>query len=43
MPKRKVRIFEQLRESLEDALALEKGKAVDLLVTEIPRPSVPGL
>ena len=38
MPKRKVRIFEQLRESLEDALAFEKGKAVDLRVTEIPRP-----
>ena len=38
MPKRKVRIFEQLRESLEDAIAFEKGKAVDLRVTEIPRP-----
>jgi len=33
-----VRIFKQLRESLEDALAFEKGKAVDLRVTEIPRP-----
>jgi len=38
MPKRKVRIFEQLRESLEDALAFEKGKVVDLRVAEIPRP-----
>jgi len=38
MPKRKVRILEQLRESLEDALAFEKGKAVDLCVSEIPRP-----
>jgi len=38
MPRRKVRIFEQLRESLKDALAFEKGKAVDLRVTEIPQP-----
>jgi len=40
MPRRKVRIFEQLKESLQDARSFEKGKAVDLRVAEIPR--VPG-
>jgi putative transcriptional regulator len=38
MPKRKVRIYEQLKESLHDARAFERGKAVDLRVAEIPRP-----
>ena len=38
MPRRKVRIFDQLKESLQDARAFEKGKAVDLRVAEIPRP-----
>ena len=38
MAKRKVRIFDQLKESLQDARAFEKGKAVDLRVAEIPRP-----
>jgi len=38
MPKRKVRIFEQLKESLYDARAFERGTAVDLRVVEIPRP-----
>ena len=37
MRKRKVRIFEQLKESLRDARAFERGKAVDLRVAEIPR------
>jgi putative transcriptional regulator len=37
MRKRKVRIFEQLKESLHDARAFERGKAVDLRVAEIPR------
>ena len=35
---RKVRIFDQLRESLEDVLAFERGNPVDLRVTKIPRP-----
>jgi len=38
MRKRKVRIFEQLKESLEEARAFERGTAVDLRVVEIPRP-----
>lgn len=37
MPRRKVRIFEQLKESLQDARSFEKGKAVDLRVAKIPR------
>jgi putative transcriptional regulator len=38
MAKRKIRVFEQLKESLGDALAFEKGEAVDLRVAEIPPP-----
>ena len=38
MPKRKVKIFDRLKESLEDARAFEKGEAVDLRIAEIPRP-----
>jgi len=34
--KTKVNIFGDMRESLRDALAFERGKAVDLRVTEIP-------
>ena len=37
MPGRKVKIFEQLKESLQDARSFEKGKAVDLRVAKIPR------
>jgi putative transcriptional regulator len=37
MRKRKVRVFEQLKESLHDARAFERGKAVDLHVVAIPR------
>jgi putative transcriptional regulator len=40
MSRRKVRIFEQLKESLQDARSFEKGakgKAVDLRVARIPR------
>ena len=36
MLERKVRIFDQLKESLEDARAFERGKAVNLRVAEIP-------
>jgi putative transcriptional regulator len=32
----KVKVFEDLRESLQDALAFERGRAIDLRVTEIP-------
>lgn len=38
MAKRKVRVFEHLKESLEDALTFEKGEVVNLRVTEIPPP-----
>ena len=38
MAKRKVRVFEQLKESLGDVLAFEKGDAVNLRVVEIPPP-----
>jgi DNA-binding transcriptional regulator YiaG len=38
MAKRKLKVFEQLKESLEDALAFEKGAAVNLRVAEIPPP-----
>ena len=38
MGKRKVRIFEQLKESLEDARAFEKKTLVSLRVAEIPPP-----
>ena|SRR5207244_2114153 len=36
MPK-KVKVFDDLQESLATALAFEKGEAVDLRVTEMPR------
>ena len=32
----KVKVFDDLRESLQDALAFEQGRAIDLRVTEIP-------
>jgi putative transcriptional regulator len=32
----KVKIFDEMRQSLGDALAFERGRAVDLRVTEIP-------
>jgi len=39
MPKKiKVKVFDDLRESLQDALAFEQGRDVDLRVTEIPPP-----
>jgi putative transcriptional regulator len=39
MPKKiKVRVFDDLRESLQDALALERGRTTDLRVTELPPP-----
>lgn len=40
MKKRKVKVFDDLRESLQGALAFERGEAVDLRVTEMP--SAPG-
>ena len=39
MPKkRKVKIFEPLKEGLELALAYERGEKVDLRITELPEP-----
>ena len=38
MATRKVKIFDELREALESARAFERGNAVDLRVTEVPRP-----
>jgi DNA-binding transcriptional regulator YiaG len=38
MATRKIKIFDQLRQSLEGARAFEKGASVDLRITEIPRP-----
>jgi putative transcriptional regulator len=38
MAKRKVRIFKEMKESLGEALAFEKGAALNLRVTEIPCP-----
>jgi putative transcriptional regulator len=35
---RKAKIFNELREALQDALAYERGEAVNLRVTEIPAP-----
>ena len=32
----KVKIFDEMRESLRDAIRLERGRAVDLRVTEMP-------
>ena len=37
MPK-KVKMFKELRSSLEDAIAFEKGQSVDLRTTEFPLP-----
>ena len=34
----KVNVFDDLREALADALAFERGKKVDLRVTELPAP-----
>ncbi|MBI3662799.1 MAG: helix-turn-helix domain-containing protein [Acidobacteria bacterium] len=36
--RKKVKIFEELKESLESALAYERGEKVNLRVTEIPAP-----
>ncbi|MGO9273663.1 MAG: helix-turn-helix domain-containing protein [Terriglobia bacterium] len=38
MARQKVRIFNQLQESLQDARSFERGAPVDLRVAEIPRP-----
>jgi len=38
MAKKRVKIFKELRESLQDALAYERGEPVNLRVTEIPTP-----
>ena len=39
MPKKiKVRVFDALRESLEDALAFERGRRADLRITMLPPP-----
>jgi putative transcriptional regulator len=32
----RVKIYDEMRESLRDALAFERGRAVDLRVTEMP-------
>ncbi|MGH9774874.1 MAG: helix-turn-helix domain-containing protein [Candidatus Acidiferrales bacterium] len=34
----KVAVFDDLRDSLRDALAFERGRAVDLRVTKLPSP-----
>jgi putative transcriptional regulator len=36
--RKKVRIFRHLKESLESALAFERGENVDVRVTELPPP-----
>ena len=36
--RKKLRVFEQLKESLESALAHERGEAGNLRVTDIPSP-----
>jgi DNA-binding transcriptional regulator YiaG len=38
MAKRKAKIFEEMKESLGEALALEKGATLNLRVAEIPSP-----
>ena len=38
MAKKRVKIYKELRESLQDALAYERGEPVNLRVTEIPTP-----
>jgi putative transcriptional regulator len=37
----KVNIYDDLRQSLNDALAYEHGKRIDLRVTEVPAPPKP--
>ncbi|HTW24559.1 MAG TPA: helix-turn-helix domain-containing protein [Candidatus Baltobacteraceae bacterium] len=37
----KVNVYEDLRQSLADALAYERGEPVDLRVTEVPAPPKP--
>lgn len=37
----KVRIYDDMRQSLADALAYERGQAVDLRTTEVPAPPKP--
>jgi putative transcriptional regulator len=39
--KRKVKIYEDLRQSLEEAAAYERGEAVDLRMTRMPSPPKP--
>lgn len=39
--RKKVRIFEEMRRSLDDALAYEQGKKPPLRVTELPSPPKP--
>jgi hypothetical protein len=34
--RKKVKIFPQLKEALESALAYERGKSTDVRVTELP-------
>lgn len=36
MRKKKIRIFDELQESVQGALAFERGESVDLRVTEFP-------
>jgi putative transcriptional regulator len=36
MAKKRVKIFRELRDSLRDALAYERGEKMDLRVTELP-------
>jgi DNA-binding transcriptional regulator YiaG len=38
MAKKRVKIYRELREALQDALAYERGEPVRLRVTEIPAP-----
>ena len=35
---KKVRLFKELRDSLRDAVAFEKGQTIDLRTTELPAP-----
>ena len=37
MAKKKVKIFDDLRDSLRDAIAFERGEAIDLRIVEIPK------
>ena len=39
--KKKVRIYGDLRQSLVDALAFERGEQIDLRTTELPAPPKP--